>query len=321
MSPALLSLLTFISILFATISVASLASDMFLRNRARVSRRLDEEFQKNQKEDIRKSSLFKDLHKLKSGEFESAERKPNLRERLELLLEQSGLTWTLQKLAVLTAVSSFTLMLPGAAIQRSIIFTLLGALFGSVIPWLYVKFKRKSRLDSLCSQLPEAYDLMARGLRAGQTIAMTMKGVAEEFPQPIAGEFAYCYEQQNLGLAADVSLRDLSRRTSLMEVNIFVVAVVIQKQVGGNLAEILEKLAMLVRERAKMRGTINTLTAEGRMQAALLMALPPGMFVAMLVFNREYAMVLLEYPMLLLAVVISMGIGALWIRKIINFDF
>src|SRR5690606_12914419 len=142
---------------------------------------------------------------LKSGELEAAERKPDLRERLELLLEQSGLTWTLQKLAIMSAVSRFILMLPGAIIQRSIVFALLGALLGSVIPWLYVKFKRKLRLDALGSQLPEAYDLMARGLRAGQTIAMTMKGVAEEFPQPIAGEFAYCYEQQNLGLAADVS--------------------------------------------------------------------------------------------------------------------
>lgn len=322
MSPALLSLLTFVSILFATISLASLVSDIFLRDRARVSRRLDEEFRKNQKESIRRSSLFKDLHKLKSGELDAdTARQPDLRERLEQLLEQSGLTWTLQKLAGLSLLSSVVMLLPGAVIQRSLLFAVIGALIGSVLPLLYVKIKRKSRLDRLCAQLPEAYDLMARGLRAGQTIAMTMKGVAEEFPQPIAGEFAYCYEQQNLGLAADASLRDLSRRTALMEINIFVVAVVIQKQVGGNLAEILEKLAALVRERAKMRGTINTLTAEGRMQAALLMALPPGMFVAMLVFNRDYAMVLLDYPMLLLSVVISMAIGALWIRKIINFDF
>ena len=321
MSPAVISLLTFVSILLALISVSSLLSDLFLRDRSRVNRRL-EELQQGQKEKIRKSSLFKDLHKLKPSELGSdVEPRLTIRQRLERLLEQSGLDWTLYKLLALSTVSSLCLMLPGAAIQRSSIFAIIGALVGVWFPLLDVKMKRKARLSALCAQLPEAYDLMARGLRAGQTISMTMQGVAEEFPQPIAGEFAYCYEQQNLGLAADVALRDLSRRTSLMEINIFVVAIVIQKQVGGNLAEMLEKLALIVRERAKMRGTISTLTAEGRMQAVLLMALPPGIFGIMLVLNRDYAMVLFEYPMLLVGVLVSMGFGALWIRKIINFDF
>lgn len=322
MTPALLSLLTFVSVLIAMISLASLLSDVFLRDRARVNRRLDEEFRQHQKEGIRKSSLFKDVNKLKASDLEGfAEPKLSRRERLERMLEQSGLTWTLRKLLILSAASSFGLALVGLAIPRSLIVAAIGGLLGGLIPLLYVKMKCNSRLNTLCSQLPEAYDLMARGLRAGQTISMTMQGVAEEFTQPIAGEFAYCYEQQNLGLAADVALRDLSRRTSLMEINIFVVAVVIQKQVGGNLAEILEKLAYLVRERAKMRGTIRTLTAEGRMQAVLLMALPPAMFGAMLVFNYSYAIVLFDHPMLMLGVLVSMGIGALWIRKIINFDF
>lgn len=152
MSPALLSLLTFVSILFATISIASLVSDLFLRDRARVSRRLDEEFRKDQKESIRRSSLFKDLHKFKSGELDAnAARKPDLRDRLEQLLEQSGLTWTLQKLIVMSLISSVVTLLPGAVIQRSFIFAIVGALVGSVFPLLYVKFKRKSRMDQLCA--------------------------------------------------------------------------------------------------------------------------------------------------------------------------
>lgn len=322
MSPALLSLLTFVSILIVLVSVASLLSDIFLKDRARVNRRLDEEFHRGQKELIRNSSLFKDLHKLKASEIVgTADAKLTIRERLERMLEQSGLTWTLQKLLIISAVSGIGLALIGLVIPRSLVVAAIAGIVGGSMPLLYVRAKCKSRLATLCSQLPEAYDLMARGLRAGQTISMTMQGVAEEFAQPIAGEFAYCYEQQNLGLATDVALRDLSRRTSLMEINVFVVAVVIQKQVGGNLAEILEKLAHLVRERSKMRGTIRTLTAEGRMQAGLLMALPPAMFLAMLIFNYSYAVVLLEYPFLMLSVLVSMGIGALWIRKIINFDF
>jgi tight adherence protein B len=321
MSPTAISLLAYVSILLALISVTSLLSDFFLPDRSRVNRRL-EELQKGQKEKVRKSSLFKDLHKLKPSEFGSdSEPRLTIRQRLERLLEQSGLDWTLYKLLAISTASSLGFTLPGAAIQRSIAFAVIGALVGVWLPLLYVKMKRKARLKALCDQLPEAYDLMARGLRAGQTVSMTMQGVAEEFPQPIAGEFAYCYEQQNLGLPADVALRDLSRRTALMEINIFVVAVVIQKQVGGNLAEMLEKLALIVRQRAKMRGTISTLTAEGRMQAVMLMALPPGIFGIMLVLNREYAIVLFQYPLLLVGVLVSMTMGALWIRKIINFDF
>lgn len=321
MSPALLSLLTFVSILLVMVSLASLLSDLFLRDQAKVSRRL-EELHQGQKEQIRKSSLFKEFHRLRLGEVDdTGPPKLTLRGRVERMLEQSGLDLTFQGLVWFSVGAALVFTLPGAIVQRSVVVALGGALLGSALPLLYVNFKRKSRLNVLCSQLPEAYDLMARGLRAGQTIAMTMRGVAEEFPQPIAGEFAYCYEQQNLGLSPELALRDLSRRTALMEINIFVVAVVIQKQVGGNLAEMLEKLATIVREREKMRGTISTLTAEGRMQAFLLMALPPAMFAAMLVFNRSYAVVLFEYPSLLVGVVISMGIGALWIRRIINFDF
>jgi tight adherence protein B len=148
-----------------------------------------------------------------------------------------------------------------------------------------------------------------------------MQGVADEFSEPISGEFSLCYEQQNLGLPTDVALRDLAARTGLVEINIFVVAVVVQRQVGGNLAEMLERLARVVRERFRIRGAIRTLTGEGRMQAGILMALPPVIFLAMLLLNREYALVLLGYPWLLVGVVVSMGIGALWIRQIINFDF
>jgi tight adherence protein B len=148
-----------------------------------------------------------------------------------------------------------------------------------------------------------------------------MQGVATEFSAPIAEEFAYCSEQQNLGLSPEISLRDLARRTGLVETNIFVVAVLVQRQVGGNLAEILEKLATVVRERYKMRGTIKGLTAEGRMQAGVLMALPPFLFTMMLVVNYDYAHSLIEHPILIWGMLGFMALGGLWIRKIVNFDF
>lgn len=322
MNATLLSLLTFASITLALISIASLISDLVLRDRSRLQRRLSDEFRDRQKASIRKSSLFKEGMQLRDlPGLDQAEASVSLPVRIETMLEQSGLGWSLQRFLGLTVASGLAPGMLAAVIQQSVMLALVGVLIGLPLPWLYVRSRRRARLDALCAQLPEAYDLMARGLRAGQTISLTMQGVAEEFPQPIAAEFGYCYEQQNLGLAPEVALHDLARRTSLMEINIFVVAVVIQKQVGGNLAEMLEKLAAIVRDRARLRGTIRTLTAEGRLQAVLLMMLPPGMLAAMLLLNREYAITLFQHPMLIVGTLISMGCGALWIRKIINFDF
>jgi tight adherence protein B len=147
-----------------------------------------------------------------------------------------------------------------------------------------------------------------------------MHAVAEEFDRPIAVEFAFSYEQQNLGLPASVVLRDLAKRNGVLEIHIFVIALLIQQQTGGSLADMMESLATVVRDRIALRDKVRTLTAEGRMQALILMALPPFMLVVMLIINRNYAMTLFEYPSLLVAGLVSMGLGALWIRKIVNFE-
>jgi tight adherence protein B len=162
---------------------------------------------------------------------------------------------------------------------------------------------------------------MARVVRAGQTLAQALLAVADEFPQPISGEFAYCYEQQNLGLPPEVAFRDLNRRTGVIELKIFVLAVLVQQQTGGNLAELLLKLSAVVRDRYQIRGTIRTLTAEGRMQGLVLAALPPVMLLLMLVLNAKYVGVLFDHPNILFGTFGVEFIGALWIRKIVNFDF
>src|SRR5205823_1277174 len=125
--------------------------------------------------------------------------------------------------------------------------------------------------------------------RAGQTTSQALQAVADEFDQPLAGEFTYCVEQQNLGLATEDALRDLARRTGLLEVKIFVLALLVQQQSGGNLAEILDKLAHVVRERFRVQGKIKALTAEGRLQAAVLLVIPIAIMCFMTVANQDYA--------------------------------
>jgi tight adherence protein B len=189
------------------------------------------------------------------------------------------------------------------------------------VPLVYVQRKRNARIEKLLTQLPDSFDLMGRVIRAGQTMSQAMRAVADGFSQPISGEFSYCFEQQNLGLPSDAALRALAQRTGLLEIKIFVVAVMVQQQTGGNLAELLDKLAALIRQRYRTRGQIKSLTAEGRMQALVLMGLPIFLFFGLLLVLGDYEYELLKHPKLIVGTLCFEGIGALWIRKIVNFDY
>ena len=237
------------------------------------------------------------------------------------MIEQSGLDLTPSKLLTIVVGTSLGLGLLGGLVRHNILVAAVGAIVGGAAPIFFVWFKRNAHSEKLLSQLSDAFDLMSRVIRAGQTMSQGLQAVADEFSPPIATEFAFCFEQQNMGLAPETALRELARRTGLLELKIFVLAMLIQQQTGGNLAELLDKLSHIIRERYKLRGKIQALTAEGRMQAMVLLGLPPGLFLLMLVINRSYAGMLLEHTSLIWMTVISEAIGGLWIRKIVNFDF
>jgi tight adherence protein B len=321
MTPAVLSLLTFIAVLTACAGGYSIVSDLYLRDRSRVSQRVDDEFRKRARERARKSMLFKDLRALAAELGGPEEERPGLWQRFYAMVEQSGLDLTPERLMAIAVGSAVGGFLLGFVLRRNVLVAIVGALLGAALPVIYVNIKRNARKEKLLSQLPDAFDLMSRVIRAGQTMAQALQAVADEFAPPVAGEFAFCYEQQNLGLAPETALRELARRTGLLELKIFVLAMLVQQQTGGNLAELIDKLAHIIRERYKMRGKIKALTAEGRMQAMVLLGLPPGMFLIMLSMNRSYAGIILENPSLIWITLISEAIGALWIRKIVNFDY
>jgi len=321
LSPLLLMILTFVAVVTAIAGVYSIVSDLFLRDRSKVSRRVDDEFRMRQRDRARKSLLFKDLGQFGSVTEADADAKPGLRVRFEAMIEQSGLELTSRKLLAIAAISGLTLGALGGLLRQSLVIAAVAAVLGAGVPLLYVEFKRRARLEKLLSQLPDSFDLMGRVMRAGQTMSQALQAVADEFPQPIAGEFNYCYEQQNLGLPTEAAMRDLARRTGLVEIKIFVMALLVQQQTGGNLAELMDRLSHIIRERYKIRGQVKSLTAEGRMQAAVLLGLPPALFMVMLVMNRNYASVLFEHPSLIWTTLGCEAFGALWIRKIVNFDF
>jgi tight adherence protein B len=318
MNPVLLTVLSFMAVATMVAAIASMAADVFLRDRTRVSQRIDEEFRERQRERAKRALLFKDLSQIAA---EAEGQKPSLRQRLTTLIEQSGLEVTVDRLLMISGLAALGLGAIVGLLRREPVSAGIAATLGAAVPLLYVQMKRKARIDAMQGQLPDAFDLMARVVRAGQTISQSQQAVADEFGAPISYEFALCAEQQNLGLAPDLALRDLARRTGLLEIKIFVTALLVQQQTGGNLAELLDKLATTVRSRIRTRGKIKALTAEGRMQGMILLVLPPALFLIMLMMRWDFAGVLLEYPAILISVGISELIGALWIRKIVNFDF
>ena len=151
-----------------------------------------------------------------------------------------------------------------------------GALLGG-LPFLWLGHRKKKRIRKFLDAMPEAVELISRALRAGHGLASGMHLVAEEMKGPIADEFGRVFEEQNLGIPIEMSLRGLCDRIPAMDVRFFVIAVIIQRATGGDLAEVLDKIGRLIRQRFELYGHVKALTAEGRLSGVVLLALPPGL--------------------------------------------
>lgn len=189
------------------------------------------------------------------------------------------------------------------------------------IPLMALHMKRKRRLTAFGRQLPEALELIGRALRAGHSLASGFKLVADEMNAPIATEFERAYEAQNLGVTLENAIDEMTNRVPNLDLRFFATAVILQRQTGGDLAEILDKIGYLVRERFKIFGQIQALTGEGRLSGVVLLGLPPVLFVVMWYLNPGYSMTLFTDPMghqMLAGAIIMQIVGALVIRKIVN---
>ena len=319
MSPTITLGLIFGAVLTAVLGAFSIVSDLRSGSQARIRRRVDETSRETIRDRVKKSPLFKDLSQLAVAVGQQG-RGPSLRERLDSMVEGSGLGISSNAVIGISVVSGLTAAVLGYLLIPIILAAPLLLGVGAAIPVFFVKKCRANRLEKLLSQLPDSFDLMARVIRAGQTMTQAFRSVADEFEAPISSEFALCFEQQNLGIPPETALRDLAVRTGLLELKILVVGVIVQEQTGGNLADMLDKLSGVIRERYRLRGVVKTLTAEGKMQAAILLGLPPGLFLMMLMMNRPYALELFDHPILIVITLISETFGWLWIRSIVNFS-
>jgi tight adherence protein B len=218
--------------------------------------------------------------------------------RLQELLERAGLRWPVTRLARLMATgclggfAAVWYLLP-APFNRAAFLT--GPLTAAV-PFLYVWRKSHRRLRKFEGQFPEGLEFVARAMRAGHAFSVSLEMLHHEFDEPLAGEFRRTFDEQNLGLPLEVALEKLAARMPLLDVQFFVSAVLLQKRTGGNLAEVLDKLAYLIRERFKLRGRIRAISAHGRMTGTALSLIPAAVAVMMFYVNPQYVMFFVHDP-------------------------
>jgi tight adherence protein B len=205
------------------------------------------------------------------------------------LLEQAGLAWQPARFVHMTITALFCgvagawLFFPG---PKSV-----GLLIGGatgVLPYVYVVRKRKARLKRFEEIFPDTLEFMSRSMRAGHAFSVSLEMIHREFPEPVSGEFRRTFEEHNLGLPIEVALQKLAKRVPSLDAHFFVSAVLLQKRTGGNLAEILDKLAYVIRERFKLRGRIKAVSAHGKMTATALSCIPVAVAILMFFTNPDY---------------------------------
>jgi tight adherence protein B len=240
---------------------------------------------------------------------------------LNLLMEQADTTMTPPQFFGVSAVLALVgMFVPVMAGMHPAIALPMGLML-AVLPLAWLLFRRRRRLKQFAKQLPDALELVSRALRAGHSLASGFALVSEEMRAPISKEFQRVFEEQNLGVPLDQALDSLTDRIPNMDLRFFATAVILQRQTGGDLAEILDKIGYLVRERFKIWGQVQALTGEGRLSGVVLLALPPLLFLAVYRLNPEYVLPLFTDPMgrkMLAGGIIMQLLGAIVIKKIVN---
>ncbi len=259
---------------------------------------------------------------------EPLEEKPDLLElflsrfgRLRNILEQADVSLRLSHLGMMVLGLGTAALVLCAVLGLSLILWPVAAICCGMLPISWVLWRRKQRLKAFASQLPDAMDMLGRALRAGQSLSAGFGLIAREMPDPIAKEFGRVFEEQNLGVGVEESLRDLTERVPNLDLKFFATAVILQRQTGGDLAEILDKIGHLVRQRFQIWGQVQALTGEGRLSGVVLLALPIFLFFVVYYLNPDYMMVLFTDPLgkkMLAGAIVMQIIGALVIRKIVN---
>ena len=247
--------------------------------------------------------------------------KYGLVQKIQKTFSQAGVEWSASRFLINTcSVGALVTLLSMAANVSPMVAVVLGVLV-PLGPIMFISCKGKARKKKLNYQLPDVFDLLCQALRAGHSLAAGIQLVGQQLPEPAGMEFRRCFHEQNLGIKLEEALRNMANRVNVLDLSFFVTAVTVQRQTGGDLAEILDKISKVIRDRIKILGQVKALTAEGRMSGWVLSALPVFVFFVAKALNPKYIDILLYEPdgqALLGAAVVMQIMGMLMIKKIVN---
>jgi tight adherence protein B len=247
-----------------------------------------------------------------------------LLEKTRKLIQQAGVNWTPGGLILTMAGGALTGMLLSLMIPADFAWkgtSIAAALLFAALPYLYLRRKRTSRLAAFEEQFPEALDFLARSMRAGHAFTISLRMASEDLPNPLGLEFRTLFNEQNLGAPIDTALYNMADRVPLLDVRFFVSAVILQKQTGGNLGEILTRLGQVIRGRFQLKGQVKAASAHGRVTALVLSVLPAATAILMLVAAPSYLKSMFDDPdgkKLIAGSIVGQIVGQLVIRKIIR---
>lgn len=317
--PLLTAVLVFVVVTVAVFSAVSLLDER--QARARVLRDRLSSVQQSAAEPTPEAALLRDEVLSKIPAFDTWLRRSERVSHLQKMLAQGNVDVRAGNFLMLCAASALVLAAVAFFAGGNLMFGWAGALLGFFVPYAYASHKRNKRFQKFEEKFPEAIDTLARAVRAGHAFTTAVELIANEVAEPVGGEFRQLYEEQKFGLPVRDALLNLADRIPLVDVKFFVTAVMLQRETGGNLAEILDNLSYLIRERFKILRQVRVHTAQGRLTMLLLMALPPTIVVVMLIINPSFILPLFKEWLGHVAIVVAITLqtlGYFVIRRIIR---
>jgi len=243
---------------------------------------------------------------------------------LRRLIEQSGIRMTLGTFVLATGCAALLLFIVAVNATGSILFGITAGVCGAMLPYLWVKRVWTKRMLKFEELFPEAIDLIARALRAGHAFPTGLNMVADELPDPIGSEFRLLFERQNFGMPMADALRSFADRVPVLDAKFFATAVLTQREAGGNLAEVLDNLAEVIRERFKVKRQVRVISAHGRLTGWVLVGVPPSLAFLFFLINPDHFNTLLDDTIgmqMLTGALILQVVGTLIVRRIIDIEF
>jgi tight adherence protein B len=320
MSPTLLALMVFLVVAGFAFGVMWLVNQRSAQARL-IKERLASERKGPERAPEDELALLRDEQLSEIPAIDMLLRRSSRVSELQKMLAQGGLEMRAGNFLGVSALSAVAAAIIAYILSRRVEVTWVAVLIGAVLPYAYASVRRNKRFEKFEELFPEAIDTLARAVRAGHAFTTALEMITAEVAEPVAGEFRQLFEEQKFGMPVRDALMNLTDRVPLVDVKFFVTAVMLQRETGGNLAEILDNLSYVIRERFKIQRQVRVYTAQGRLTMALLMGMPPIIVVVMLAINPGFIHPLFVDPMghmLLVAGICLQTVGYFVIRKIIR---